>query len=45
MYSHVSPMYHAQPDKTTCVSCHVTNGEIIPRQLRGGVRPRPIPGP
>ncbi|MGZ5131279.1 MAG: hypothetical protein ACXWJ1_08320, partial [Caldimonas sp.] len=44
-YSHVSPLYRAAPDKTTCVSCHVTNGEIIPRQMRGGPRPRPVPGP
>ncbi|MDP9044384.1 MAG: hypothetical protein M3O01_06200, partial [Pseudomonadota bacterium] len=43
-YSHVSPLYRAQPDKTQCTSCHVTNGELIPRQLRGGTRPRPIPG-
>lgn len=43
-YSHLSPLYRAAPDKTTCVSCHVTNGEIIPRQLRGGPRPRPVPG-
>jgi len=44
-YSHLSPLYRMQPDKTTCVSCHVTNGEIIPRQLRGNPRPKPIPGP
>jgi hypothetical protein len=44
-YSHLSSLYRAQPDKPTCVSCHLTNGEIIPRQLRGGPRPRPIPGP
>jgi hypothetical protein len=43
-YSHVSPLYRAAPDKTTCVSCHITNGEIVPRQLRGGPRPRPVPG-
>ncbi len=43
-YSHVSPLYRAAPDKPTCVSCHVTNGEIIPRLLRGGPRPRPVPG-
>jgi hypothetical protein len=41
MYSHTSPQYVAQPDKTSCLSCHVTNGEIIPRQMRGGPRPRP----
>jgi hypothetical protein len=43
-YSHVSPLFRAAPDKTTCLSCHVTNGEMIPRQLRGGPRPRPVPG-
>jgi hypothetical protein len=42
-YSHVSPLYRSAPDRPTCVSCHVTNGEIIPRQLRGGPRPRPVP--
>ena len=42
-YSHVSPAFKPQVDKPTCVSCHVTNGEIIPRQLRGGQRPRPVP--
>ncbi len=42
-YSHLSPAFKPQPDKTTCVSCHITNGEIVPRQLRGNPRPRPIP--
>jgi hypothetical protein len=45
LYQHLSPAYRPTADKTTCVSCHVTNGEIIPRQLRGNVRPRPVPGP
>jgi hypothetical protein len=44
-YSHLAPGYRPQPDKPTCVSCHITNGEIIPRQLRGGPRPKPIPVP
>jgi hypothetical protein len=44
-YSHLSPLYRAQADKSSCISCHVTNGEIIPRQLRGAPRPRPIPAP
>jgi hypothetical protein len=44
LYSHLSPAYHPMPDKSTCVSCHITNGEIIPRQLRGGPRPKPTPG-
>ena len=42
-YSHLAPGYRPQVDKPTCVSCHITNGEIIPRQLRGGPRPKPIP--
>jgi hypothetical protein len=44
-YQHLSPAYQAQPDKLTCVSCHVTNGELIPRQLHGNPRTRPIPIP
>ena len=35
-YSHLSSLYRSQPDKPTCASCHITNGEIIPRQMRGG---------
>jgi hypothetical protein len=42
-YAHLSPLYQPQPDKSTCVSCHVTNGEIIPRQMRGNNRPKPVP--
>ncbi|GEM_PF-4173955 len=42
-YAHMSPLYQPQPDKSTCVSCHVINGEIIPRQMRGNNRPKPIP--
>ena len=42
-YTHLAPGYQPQVDKPTCVSCHITNGEIIPRQLRGGPRPKPIP--
>jgi hypothetical protein len=42
-YSHVSPQYQAQPGTSNCVNCHVTNGEIIPRQMRGNNRPRPVP--
>ena len=42
-YQHMSPLYVAQADKLSCVSCHVTNGEIIPRQMRGGNRPKPVP--
>ena len=43
-YTHVSSQSQPQPDKVTCVSCHVTNGELIPRQLRSNLRPRPVPG-
>jgi len=43
MYQHMSPQYRAAPDMLTCVSCHVTNGEIIPRQMRGLNRTKPIP--
>jgi len=42
-YSHVSPLFKFTPDKTSCVSCHVTNGELIPRMLRGRPGPKPIP--
>ena len=38
-YQHLTPAYRALPDKLSCVSCHITNGEVIPRQLRGGGRP------
>jgi hypothetical protein len=42
-YAHVSPAYVFSPDRTTCISCHLTNGEIIPRQLHGNPRNRPVP--
>jgi hypothetical protein len=42
-YNHVSPLYQAQAGNPSCVTCHVTNGEIIPRQMRGNNRPRPVP--
>jgi hypothetical protein len=44
-YSHLSPLYKSQIDKTSCASCHVTNGEIIPRQMRSNTRPKPVPVP
>jgi hypothetical protein len=44
-YMHLSPAYRPQPDKVGCVSCHLTNGEIIPRQMRSNDRIRPIPVP
>ncbi len=43
LYSHVSPLYQPQADKGSCLSCHVTNGELIPRQMRGNNRPKPVP--
>jgi hypothetical protein len=42
-YQHTSPAYQQQPDRPTCISCHVTNSEIIPRQLHGSPRNRPVP--
>jgi hypothetical protein len=44
-YQHLSPAYQPQPDRTTCVSCHITNGEVIPRQLHGNPRVKPVPVP
>ena len=42
-YPHISPLYQPQPGNPGCVSCHVTNGELIPRQMRGNNRPKPVP--
>jgi hypothetical protein len=42
-YQHMSPLYHASPDKLSCISCHDTNGEIIRRQARALTRTKPIP--
>jgi hypothetical protein len=42
-YQHLSPSYQFDPSRSTCISCHVTNGEIIPRQLHGNPRNRPTP--
>jgi hypothetical protein len=44
-YQHLSPAYQAAPDKPRCVDCHITNGEVIPRQLHGNPRTRPVPVP
>ena len=42
-YSHLSPAYQASAAANTCVSCHTTNSEIIPRQMRSLTRSKPIP--
>jgi hypothetical protein len=42
-YQHLSPQYRPAPDMQTCVACHLTNSEIIPRQARGLNRTKPIP--
>lgn len=42
MYSHMSPNFKPSNDMLTCVSCHTTNSEIIPRQMRGLNRVKPI---
>jgi hypothetical protein len=44
-YQHLSPAYQPALDKPRCVDCHVTNGEVIPRQLHGNPRTRPVPVP
>jgi hypothetical protein len=45
IYRHISPAYQPAPDRPTCVSCHITNGEVIPRQMHSSPRGRPIPVP
>ncbi|MGI9133368.1 MAG: cytochrome c3 family protein, partial [Rhodoferax sp.] len=42
-YSHLSPAYKPLAAASTCASCHVTNSEIIPRQMRSSDRPKPLP--
>jgi hypothetical protein len=42
-YQHISPQYQPSPGVLTCTGCHITNGEIIPRQMRGLNRTKPIP--
>jgi hypothetical protein len=44
-YSHLSPAYRPAADMPTCISCHVTNGEMIPRLMHGNPRVRPVPVP
>ena len=44
-YQHTSPAYQPSADRNNCVSCHITNGEVIPRQLHGNTRLRPVPVP
>ena len=40
-YSHLSPAYQQGAGPLMCVSCHVTNSEVIPHQMRGATRGRP----
>jgi hypothetical protein len=42
-YAHLSPAYRPQADRPACVVCHITNGEMIPRQMHGNPRNRPVP--
>ena len=42
-YSHLSPGYIPAPDKISCVSCHLSNGEMIPRQMRSRTPGKPVP--
>ena len=42
-YSHLSPSYKPVAGNSTCVSCHVTNSEMIPRQMRSSDRTKPVP--
>ena len=42
-YSHLAAAYQPGPSSLTCVSCHITNSEVIPRQMRGLVRSKPTP--
>ena len=42
-YSHLSPAYQPGSAALTCTSCHLTNSEIIPRQMRATVRSKPTP--
>jgi hypothetical protein len=43
-YTHTSPAYRVGSEPAACITCHVTNGEIIPRQMRGMTRVRPVVG-
>lgn len=43
-YTHTSPAYRPGTAPAACITCHVTNGEIIPRQMRGLTRVRPVVG-
>jgi hypothetical protein len=44
-YTHLSPAYQAGTSAPTCVTCHVTNGEMVPRMMHGNPRIRPVPAP
>ena len=43
-YTHTSPAYKPGSAPAACITCHVTNGEIIPRQMRGLTRVKPVVG-
>jgi hypothetical protein len=43
-YTHTSPAYRVGSEPAACITCHVTNGEIIPRQMRGLTRVKPVVG-
>jgi hypothetical protein len=43
-YTHTSPAYRVGSAPAACITCHVTNGEIIPRQMRGLTRVKPVVG-
>ena len=42
-YAHLSAAYQPGSAALTCISCHVTDSEIIPRQMRATVRSKPTP--
>jgi hypothetical protein len=45
VYTHRSVNYQPSANAQNCVSCHITNSEIIPRQARALNRVKPVVGP
>ena len=43
-YTHTSPSYKPGSEPAACITCHVTNSEIIPRQMRALNRVKPVVG-